>query len=362
MSLIGKRKDSWHEFDPKHHALNQMLGAVSYLNMLPFFCDDRLMQLFDTPAELNERLGSGKLLAGCSSVIAGLRSGLDLLPGCFGVASDHQVASVFFEPIVQSSSTAGFWQTILANNHLLASSFGASEPRLSGSMVASTSRGRAVKIFSSGASAQSIWILQTLLMLQGVPSEIVLIPKELADLSVADLHTALQLGEDLACLLTIGDPALERRIRYEPDSQNKPVDLAEFWNDFCGLPCVFAAWFLGPEVPQELSDLVSRQVAAKAMNWECLSVQAKLQFALNFLEQSNNKQLACLMGEEFLIEYLSNLKYRLSEQPYQESLLLMRTLFEAQHSASGSPLRPPDLNNFASKKVGVFKPFYSEPK
>lgn len=222
---------------------NARLGAVSYLNMLPYFHEGNV-RVFETPRALNNAARAGEVDAACMSAIAGLRAGFRPLVPAFGIGARAEVRSVFVEPVPFSAAEEAFWR--------------AWERGLSCS--------EEVVLWTSGASEHSEWLACTLLEEAGARVEVVVDP-ELERLPAAEFRRRLELqrrGRPVAALF-IGDPALSRA-RLAPHTFR--VDLGLAWNAFSGLPCVFAAWFAcTPANPMQ----GTTEVFQTALNsWEAL--------------------------------------------------------------------------------------------
>jgi predicted solute-binding protein len=299
---------------------NQMMGVVSYLNMLPFFYDDSGTCLVaKSPAELNGLLVSGKVAAGCVSNIAGLRHGLRLILPAMGVACRGPVKSVYLEPLIVDSADIEFWDRFerrngSKNNDLIA----VIERKQSRSDIS----GQKVEIMTSGASEQSLWLTQTLLALQGFESSVSLI--EGADSKLQAELLKLKIP-DKSCprvLLSIGDPALARLQNFQNFFR---MDVSQLWFERTGLPCVFAAWYESKaEIGAAQTTAFETQKRRKAvLSWGEFEKDAKKARIQSFLEPkvSSDKEL----NEHW--EYLSNISYLFVEGEMR-CLELFKRLFD----------------------------------
>ena len=194
------------------------LGAVAYLNMLPFFHQGNIA-VFKTPRALNDAARGGDVDAACMSAIAGLRAGFRTLSPAFGIGAAGPVRSVFVEPMPFSAAEDGFWRN----------------------WARGLPSREEVILWTSGASEHSEWLAGALLEAAGARVEVI-VDAELEKLSAGALRARLERhrwGRPAAALF-IGDSAL---VRAHSEPSTFRVDLASAWQAFSGLPCVFAAWF-----------------------------------------------------------------------------------------------------------------------
>lgn len=220
------------------------LGAVGYLNMLPFFhLGD--VPVFRTPRALNDAARAGKVGAACTSAIAGLRAGWIPLQPALGVGAAGSVRSVFLEPVPFLASEHAAWDALTRSlqgvfaPHVRALVEGTAIPSPLVRTYAPTPR--PVVLFSSGASEHSEWLARTLLEAAGFSVRVDYVPL-LTQLSEKELREVVELRRQgaAAALLVIGDPALARCLRAPATPR---LDLADLWRTATGLPCVFACWF-----------------------------------------------------------------------------------------------------------------------
>lgn len=210
------------------------LGAVSYLNMLPYFHQGDVA-VFHTPRALNEAARRGEVDAACMSAIAGLRAGFRPLVPSFGIGARHAVRSVYLEPLPRHPEDLDLWRRWEAG---LSERTWAQTPSGSGPLPL---QGQNVAIWTSGASEHSEWLARTLLLSAGAHVEVRL-EADLEHLGPHALRSRLEsvdTGRPVAALF-IGDPALARA-HAAPDAYR--IDLASAWQAATGLPCVFATWF-----------------------------------------------------------------------------------------------------------------------
>lgn len=345
------------------------LGAVAYLNMLPFFADDPQVLLCESPAKLNALLSSGALLAGCCSVIAGLEAGLEPLVPHMGVAAEATVGSVYLEPLGLGSDDN---QMELWSQWLTANRNGASRvdrvhtqshtftwPRICGRL----------RVLTCGASAQSLWIVKTLWRLQGFETEVLAIPEMWHTWPEDKILQALQaqaqataqaqpVADDLptlTALLVIGDPALVRKHSMPGSSraagsknpgkdthewpQRWPwrLDVADLWASFSGLPCLFALWFASRQSSPSDRVAAAETLAAATQKWLARPSKERAQVACGFLAERGIPDLLWSHGTAELERYLNNLRYDLNLPSYAASLQLMGDL--ARAACTQSPAR-----------------------
>ena len=94
-----------------------------------------------------------------------------------------------------------------------------------------------------------------------------------------------------SAILSIGDEALLRQIK---DPEAYRLDLGEMWQNFSGLPPVFATWFESPNtVPlasEGLQDVVS-MISNSLLAWNKLTVAEKSRIVQGFLNQGSRSAL-----------------------------------------------------------------------
>jgi hypothetical protein len=141
------------------------LGAVNYLNMLPFFAFAPGVHRTPVPRELNNLAREGRIAAGCLSAIAGLSSGFEPAAPFMGVGAERKVESVFLEPIIpgakdKAGKAIAFWNDVRFRNI-------DGLQRLEHTAAADDEHAQNhVRILSSEASEQAEWLFRTLLLSQ----------------------------------------------------------------------------------------------------------------------------------------------------------------------------------------------------
>ena len=248
------------------------IGAVNYLNMMPWFSENPDMILFDTPREMNSALLEGKIDAACLSAIVGLKNKLTPLNPLCGIASDGPVQSVFIEPIINNFAQKNRWTNYLHKN--------STEPYMT--------------LFTTEASQQSYWLFNRLFAQKGTKIKTITIPKEDAFLSPLDFEHKYDCSGTLKALLTIGDPALWRQREFPSCTR---IDLAEFWQNQTGLPCVFAAWFARKGLTTAENHDVCNMVLDGYHRWKSLSHAEKTQKCSAY---SKEKQLPSDLYDSYL--------------------------------------------------------------
>jgi predicted solute-binding protein len=324
-------------------------AAVAYLNMLPFFADDSEVKLYDSPQALNHDLTAGRVIAGCSSVIAGLDAGLRVIHPRLGVAAEGDVDSVFIEPIGVSTSQEcrlAWERFVVANQDGLQKDM----RWIASDHIDHSGRVPTVTILSSGASAQSLWIVKTLFLAQGYAVSVRIVGREFEQMPVATIEKQLPNlaashpihPDDLYCLLMIGDPALERRGTFAcndegPSAQSSDssinlhrMDVAALWQSYTGLPCVFALWFTPCGDNDDHAQAAADKLLAKATEWNSFDGMRKLSFAVRFLKSRNQERLLAILGHDGIARYLDNLRFDLSDDSYARSIATMAQLRQAQ--------------------------------
>jgi predicted solute-binding protein len=341
---------------------SSLRAAVAYLNMLPFFADDSEVKLYDSPQALNHDLTAGRVIAGCSSVIAGLDAGLRVIQPRLGVAAEGDVDSVFIEPIgiSNNSECRSAWERFVSTNR---NGLQKKLPNAAVDQNRKSGRARTVTILSSGASAQSLWIVKTLFLAQGYTVSVRIIGREFEQMPVASIEKQIPNlaashpihPDDLCCLLMIGDPALERRGTFawsdeRPSAQStdssmnlQRMDVAALWQSYTGLPCVFALWFTPCPVNDERADEAAARLLAKATEWNGFDGNRKLNFAVSFLKSRNQERLLSILGRDGIARYLDNLRFDLSDDSYAMSIATMAKLRQDQMN------REPDRHNFTAQ-------------
>lgn len=330
-------------------------AAVAYLNMLPFFADDPEITLYHSPQALNADLAAGRVVAGCSSVIAGLDAGLNIIKPRLGVAAEGDVDSVFIEPIGMDANpeSRSVWQRFVTANE---GGFKKNILPLEFDPERSTP---SVTILSTGASAQSLWIVKSLFLAQGYAVHTRTVDLEVEQMPVRQIHEHVsRLGiwhpakaDDLCCLLMIGDPALERRAALPRERADlNRLDVAALWQSYTGLPCVFALWFTPCAADDELTLRAAERLSQRAQQWTGMDVAEKFRFAARFFKSRNQERLLTLLGHEGICRYLDNLKFDLSDKSYAQSIAVMHELRQRQLSC---PV--PVLPSQSAAQVGAGK-------
>lgn len=336
---------------PKRDSRAPQIGAVAYLNMLPYFYGDEDVILYRTPHALNEALASGTVDAGCSSVIAGLELGLEPLRPLAGVAAEAGVGSVFVEPVMAGPLDAEHWHSV--RSALLRStdpdSGFQSGLSLSVERLADISE---VVILTTGASAQSLWLVQVLLRAIGLIPRVIDVDPRILDLSPEALahECASASGQgQLCCLLAIGDPALRRLYRFPLGNQGQMrLDIGTLWKAYMGLPCLFALWFVQPGLPKRVLVGLSARLQACLSRWHALPKAARLSAARAFLARSwdscqvndvhERRQVASLdslMGPSGLAHYLECLCFDLAEPAFAASFERMVGIYRCEDTVRG---------------------------
>jgi predicted solute-binding protein len=303
------------------------LAAVSYLNMMPFFRENKFYSLLPTPQLLNNAHASYD--AYCSSLVAGLRAGKTPLSSRFGVFSTGPVMSVFIEPMLHNDAHTAFWKQMKDFWF-----FRHSDPI--GSLAHTQSHGTIV-LQTSGESAQSVWMFQILCALAGFKVEL---NSEVESLPVDPAGKLVP-----AARLFIGDSALHRRLAA-PDSFR--LDIGELWTQHTGHTAWFAAWFSGHE-NSELSGETLQVLLEEQLNvWSDLSEFSRWCSCFEFLERQQSPLLTSRNSDsiadvrEMLNDYFSSLQHKIS--PEQEEGLLqfylqIMTAFDLWSAAQSSNLK-----------------------
>ncbi len=291
------------------------LGAVSYLNMLPFFYDDPEIWRADSPSILNNAVRSGKIDVACMSAVAGLRLGWTPLIPSLGVGARSEVKSVYLEPLMRNSSDEEFWNQFVHQNSNGLLNCPDLAPFGKGTAGTNADRFRQVNILTSGASEQSEWLSQKILGTQALETQIFKIDESLNLAQQGELQQYLESSlisniafraECPTALLVIGDPALERALLIDA----LRLDLATLWNDYSGLPCIFAIWFARPgSETRNVSDRLKNNIR----RWKSLKDKEKEKQIIDFLN-SNSNSLRHLTEDSvtLLRQYIQNIRYDIS--------------------------------------------------
>jgi len=233
------------------------VGAVAYLNMLPFFHTGS-MPVFATPRALNDAMREGRLDAACMSAAAGLRAGFVPVAPAHGIGARGAVRSVYLEPLCASIDDAAFWTAWeLSLDDGLAEMLARTAPLpMHGEVV----------LFCWGASEHSEWLATTLLAARGWRARVVR-HAGFDDASTAEQAAFVAAGRQgrPAAALVIGDAALARA-HAAPGAHR--VDLAAAWRRFAGTPCVFATWFRRADAGAETDAAVAGILAQGLDAWE----------------------------------------------------------------------------------------------
>lgn len=249
-------------------------AAVAYLNMLPFFADDQTTQLFSSPRLLNSKQPTCH--AFCSSLITGLNSQLSPVTTQFGVFSSGPVQSVYIEPVIHSESHSVFWkqlEELWAHRH----------PNPVSGLQMSDVHGHIV-LRSSGASEQSVWMLNVLMALAGFSVDLSIDNQANDQLQAKSANADKHPPE---ARLWIGDPALERRFT-EPNAYR--IDVGHIWNSHIGHKAWFAGWFVGAGSTQsaDAQNDVSRELYNRIRSWNNRSEFSRWCATYKFLESQNS--------------------------------------------------------------------------
>jgi predicted solute-binding protein len=260
------------------------VGAVRYLNMLPYFCGNEEIVLFESPRELNNAMREERLDAACMSLIAGKNLQLRLLP--FGIYGTSKVMSVLLFPL-NAKSNAIFDPRFEVNNFHSAKCV----------------------ILTSGASEQSVFMAEALLRKTfnfaeiGVSTQPNLTSKSLSQIS----H---EVENDSLCMyfyLSIGDEAIFRHLSEKPSLF---WDIATEWNRVFHENAQFAGWFVQNNVNAKVLKILEKSLEVSINTWNAYSELDKLNLAQKHISQSS--LLSFLPKSEvslFLSEYFSVLKY-----------------------------------------------------
>lgn len=290
-------------------------GLIRYLNMLPFFrLPAERTCVYPVPSALNQGMAEGEVRSGGLSLVAGLRQGLALLGGGYGVASAGAVMSVYLEGLpLEDGGTDPFWQAFAAQQ----GRFGSADWEAVRSAPA-PSEGAWVTILSSGASEQSEWLFSVLLRATGARVRVLSVgaqgasplstryPQELRRLVRSHIGTDEALG-----FLCIGDEALLRAAKNPLETRCR-IDLGAAWQQRTGLPAVFAAWFARAQDPSLLAPL--EQAVG---SWDAAAPALRLAFA-----RASFPALCQALPESVLSNYLCGLRYRFGREE-RESIDLM---------------------------------------
>ncbi len=323
------------------------LGAVAYLNMLPHFFDDAEIELYATPTALNQALARGEIDAGCSSLVAGLDLRLRPLKPLLGVAAAQRVRSVFVEPVFVEMADKTRWQELL--HHVSAmSDIPTGElihPEVAGENL--------VTVHTSGASAQSLWLLESMLCSAGMRSQVRSIDfaAELEPTkALRDQFRSYNVeNEGLHCLLVIGDRALKRNALHDLSEVDLRVDVAQLWRSFSGLPCVFALWFGHSRLSEGALEEIQGRVAERLERWRAASPQQRWSAVVDFLDCSGQSDLVAVLGKAAILDYLGTLQYDLGSMGYAQSLQIMQHL----HEVTRLPQAPPSSVQHEAERVAL---------
>lgn len=293
------------------------LGAVSYLNMLPYFLDDSEVICFPSPAQLNENIDSNLDLVGCSSAVFGLRSGCHLVEG-FGISAQSKVRSVFLAPHEVKASQGKTWDEVRCRVFQpppdWMSKLGLASP---GSAPV------AIRVFSNAHSAQSQWLFQCLFAYSGFRLEFWNTSDSILSLPTPEFEEWLisEKGGEYAprdnaitARLFIGDLALRNWFERTESQRERCLDLADLWNEWTGLPCVFAGWCTRSTHVNQAE--VRAKIELKLLKWEGLSSPEKRLAIGRYVKthpQTNLKPLDL----DFLSDYLDGIRFRFSTREEQ---------------------------------------------
>lgn len=332
------------------------LGAVEYLNMLPFFFEDPHVELFPTPAALNRALAQGNVHAGCSSVAAGLDLRLREMRPLTGVAARSSVGSVYLELVSAGSESENAWNAL--RSFTAEAAFAVSEKlreRALRLLEAEWATFDSVEILTSGASAQSLWIVRQFFERLKKCVQIRQIASAANLASPGELHRmgqgALKKRGIFSLFLVIGDQALLRKCLVPEMIDGARLDIAKLWQSQTGLPCLFALWFLHPQLSDSLIQLISETVRESLLRWGELTAGGKFELARGFLVRTGRGQLAELLGTDRLAMYMENLCFDLDEPMAERSFSLMQSLFLGYGVNADSAI--PDVSFELDRKHGM---------
>lgn len=339
------------------------VGAVAYLNMLPYFFGDEGVVLYRTPQELNGALAAGEVDAGCSSVVAGFELGLEPLWPMAGVAAEAGVRSVYVEPVVVSEAERLLWENVRAALSAPRSQDHAADAGLG--LAWSQAKISEVQLLTTGASAQSLWLCENLFSAIGLHTRVMRVDPSLLQWSPQSIATSLGPAAEsqLRCILAIGDPALKRLYLY-PESEHVPLrfDVGELWRDHTGLPCLFALWFARKNLSEPFRRALCERLRVGLSRWNGLTQEQRRDAALAFLERSEADArgpsgqtesqppgLGQIMGHSALADYLACLCFDLSAPAFAASFRCMSQIF----SSAGTTVAGLDLGSADACGEGV---------
>ncbi|MFZ9519448.1 MAG: MqnA/MqnD/SBP family protein [Silvanigrellaceae bacterium] len=309
------------------------LAAVAYLNMLPFFANRQDVELFTSPRALNS--SSQNCQAYCSSLIAGIAANKSPITSQFGVFSSGPVMSVFIEPVLHSESHTAFWkqlEELWAHRH----------PDPVAGLNHADAHGEII-LLSSGASEQSLWMLNVLCALAGFKT-----------ISVRDdLNAQAPLSangkKNPEARLWIGDAAIERRLA-EPLAYR--IDVGQIWNSHTGHKAWFAAWFAGQSLQNSFSDELENELMQRLRDWHGKSEFSRWCSISSFLESQNRCLLKASPNDEqnwelrdCLDEYFKLLEFVVGREEGAILTSFYRALHEAfTHLEKNWAIESPQLN------------------
>ena len=308
------------------------VGAVGYLNMLPFFHEPQnTCWVADSPTSLNKSLSSNALLSACVSNISGQKQRLILAEPAMGIACLGAVQSVYLEPLFHSESDVHFWnQFVICNEN----AFQNSRP-LPIRRSERPSKPEPVVLITSGASEQSLWLFRALLLWQGLESRVIRLDEADQLTQEEILNTLGGSPKSPLALLSIGDPALNRLSRFPGKTR---LDLGSTWRGFSGLPCVFAAWYLNPL----LSSLPIKLRTNNLREWAeaQAEIEVRLQSVLYWNDFNDSEKMQCIRRfqgltpsaaseKSFALKYLKQINHIFGpkEKECLEAYRLLQTLF-----------------------------------
>jgi predicted solute-binding protein len=263
------------------------LGAVQYLNMLPFFYSEPQVQLFSSPRELNQAMRNGHLDAACMSCVAGREQNYLELP--FGVFAENYVLSVLLYSL--SGSSAQLLEKLTYYNFQVEAEMH-----------------RNIFLFSSGASEQSEWMAKKIFkhLIPSAQIEVVR-NKKFEHMPISAIAPKIN-ENSFVFYLCIGDEAIFRRLHK--DVNDIFFDVAKLWKALFQQPAHFASWFCRPNVaPRHINDL-KQFLSSKVNVWKNMDVQ-KMTHHIAFFQNQNVrlKNIDTLLLSGFAQQYFKELQF-----------------------------------------------------
>jgi predicted solute-binding protein len=232
------------------------LGAVNYLNMLPFFYRNPTIKLFTSPKNLNDAMRVGALDAACMSLSAGTELNLTALP--FGIFGTSKVLSVLLYPLNNSA--------VACMNEGLVYNF------------------NTIDILYSGASEQSIFMSQKIFRKKFPTCEIETLADEtMSSLSILEMKAKVMGFDNPHFYLCIGDEAIFRSLT---ENECEHFDVAALWSKVFSTPAQFASWFVRPEMSAADCIWLQTQICESLLRWQLESQYARNEAILRYAKQS----------------------------------------------------------------------------